>query len=92
MGGHRAYAAKQQDLWGTFRRKAEEAFEGKMAVHQEIEETLLKPYLALPYPIIVPMCIHWDRSDTHLDHASYCLGEFLMFVICIQQYQFCQTI
>ena len=32
MGGHQAYAAKQQDLWGRFRRKAEEAFEGKMAV------------------------------------------------------------
>ena len=60
--------------------------------HQEIEETLLKPYLTLPYTIIVPMCIHWNHSDTHLDHASYCLGELLVIVICIQQYQFCQAI
>jgi len=29
--GHRAYAAKQQNLWERFRKKAEESFQGKMA-------------------------------------------------------------
>ena len=29
--GHRAYAAKQQNLWERFRKKAEEIFQGKMA-------------------------------------------------------------
>ena len=31
--GHQAYAAKQQTLWGNFRKKAEEAFEEKMVMH-----------------------------------------------------------
>ena len=32
MAGHQAYAAKQRELWGKFRRKAEESFQGKMTV------------------------------------------------------------